>query len=345
MGDDHKIACGRNNDYFILLLVYANLRILALGIDSVPKSLRRIELDILITGATGYVGSAIADALLAAGHRLSGLARSDESAQNLKERGIRAARGDMLDAESIREAACGMDAVVHAAAVRGERAERADRTTVGAALGALRGTGATFVYTSGALVMGDTPEGVDLADEETPIDPVPMLAWRPAVEELVLGAAEGVRAFVVRPAFVFGPGGGGAIAEAVGPVEKRKAARYVAPPRGEENSWTLVHRDDLGDLYARLLLLASDLPGGNLLLAAGDGPHRARDIVEAASRAAGAGGRVETWTLDEALRELGDYTYALALNQHLSNAKARRLLGWNPSAPSVFEELERGWYE
>jgi uncharacterized protein YbjT (DUF2867 family) len=70
---------------------------------------------VLVTGATGYTGSGIADALVAAGHRVSGLARSDELARKLEERGIRAVRGDITDAGSLREAARGAEAVVHAA--------------------------------------------------------------------------------------------------------------------------------------------------------------------------------------------------------------------------------------
>lgn len=92
------------------------------------------------------------------------------------------------------------------------------------------------------------------------------------------------------------------------------------------------------------LLAAAKVPWGRLLIAASDRPHPAREIAEAASRAGGAGGRVEVWVLDEALEELGDYAYALALNQRISSERARRILGWAPSAPSVFEELEGGSY-
>jgi uncharacterized protein YbjT (DUF2867 family) len=70
---------------------------------------------VLVTGAMGYTGSGIANALVAAGHQVSGLARSDESARKLEERGIRAVRGDITDAGSLREAARGAEAVVHAA--------------------------------------------------------------------------------------------------------------------------------------------------------------------------------------------------------------------------------------
>ena len=80
------------------------------------------------------------------------------------------------------------------------------------------------------------------------------------------------------------------------------------------------------------------------MLAAGERPHRVRDIAEAASRAASGEGRVEAWPLEEARKKLGDYADALALDQRLSAAMARNVLGWEPSAPSVFEELDLGLY-
>ncbi len=298
-------------------------------------------MNVLVTGATGYVGSAVVGALLAAGHEVSGLARSAESAGEISARGASAVTGDITDAGSVESAARGAEAVVHAATTHGPEVETADRTAVGAILKALEGTDRTFVYTSGAWVMGTTPDGVALADEETPIDPTPMLRWRPAVEREVLGAASrGIRTLVVRPALVYG-GGGGVVAELVGWARNQGVGRFVSPPDGEP-SWTLVHRDDLGDLYTRLL--SSDLAGRTILVAAGDGPHRVRDIAGAASRAAGAGGRVEPWPLHEARRELGDYADALALDQRLSGEKARRAVGWAPSAPTVFEDLESGSY-
>lgn len=296
-------------------------------------------MDVLVTGATGYVGSAVADALLAAGHRVSGLARSEGAAKRLEERGIRAVRGDITDPARVGGAARGMEAVVHAATTHGEGMQEVDTGAVEAILGALGERGGTFVYTSGAWVMGSTPEGGELADEEMPIDPTPMLAWRPEVERRVL-QARGVRTFVVRPALVYG-GGGGVIGELVGWARQRGGGRYVVPP-GRDPSWTLIHRDDLGRLYARLL--ASDAPGGALFVAAGDGPYWVRDLAVAASRAAGTGGEVEAWPLEAAREELGVYADALALDQRLSGEKARRLLGWTPSAPPVLEELDRGSY-
>jgi dihydroflavonol-4-reductase len=86
---------------------------------------------VLVTAATGYTGSGIADALGAAGHRVSDLARSDQSVRKLEDRGIRAVRGDITDAWSLREAIRGAEAVVHAALMHGEGAQEAERTVVG----------------------------------------------------------------------------------------------------------------------------------------------------------------------------------------------------------------------
>jgi nucleoside-diphosphate-sugar epimerase len=130
--------------------------------------------NVLVTVATGYTGSGIADALGAAGHRVSGLARSDQSARKLEDGDIWAVRGAITDAWSLREAIRGAETVVHAALMHGEgaeEAEEAERSVVVAVLDVLWGTRRTFVYNSGVWFMGDAPEGVDLADEETTVDP------------------------------------------------------------------------------------------------------------------------------------------------------------------------------
>ena len=115
------------------------------------------------------------------------------------------------------------------------------------------------------------------------------------------------------------------VGELVDPARECGAVRYVASHEGENNSWMLVHLDDLRDLYGRLL--EGELSGGTLLLAVSDGPRRAREIAAAASRVGGADGRIEAWSLDEALEELGDHAYALALNQRISGERVRWLLG------------------
>ena len=300
-------------------------------------------MDIFAIGATGYVGTAISEALVGAGHKVTGLARSEDSAEKSGSLGLKTLMGDLREPESFAEAVRGAEAVVYAAAPEGSDAAEVDRGAVEAVLGGLRGTGRTFVYTSGGWVMGST--GGEVADEDSPVDPPPGMEWRPDVEKFVLDAAEdlGVRTFVVRPALVYGAdggAGGGVVGELVEWAANYGKARYVKP-LGEECFWTLVHREDLGSFYRRLLE-EQQVPGGRLLLAIGSDPLPTRNIAAAAGRASGVGESVEEWPLQEAREELGTYADSLALSQKLSGARARKLLGWEPAAPSVFEELERG---
>ena len=296
---------------------------------------------VFVLGATGYVGFAIAEALGEAGHEVVGLARSEGSADKLKDSRFEVVVGDLRRPENFSDAVRKAEAVIYAAAPEGPDAAEVDRRAVESILDELHGTGRTFIYTSGGWVVGST--GGKVADEESPVDPPPGMEWRPAVEKLLLSAAgeRGVRTFVVRPALVYGAGGG-VVGELVDWARSYGIARYVKPPN-EECFWTLVHREDLGRFYVRLAE-ATSVPGGELLLLVGSGPFPAREISAAAGRTAGVGGEVEEWPLQEAREELGTYADSLALSQKLSSARARKLLDWEPTAPSVFEELERGSY-
>lgn len=307
------------------------------------------DAEVFITGATGYVGSAVADVLYRAGYGVCALARSRESARKLERKGYAAYPGDMRDAGSLLQAILdsGAGAVVHAATTGGSDAEEADRAAVEGVLEALRGTDRTFVYTSGGWVMGETPGSPDdpAADEESSVEPAPSLRWRPEVEQRVLEAASSyeVRTLVVRPALVYG-NGGGVVAELVESARERGAPRYVVGDSpGSDPLWTLVHASDLGGLYARILD-HPDVPGGTLVIAAGADPVPVREIAAEAGRMHGTGAHPEPWPLSQAREELGGYADSLALSQRLSGAKARRLFGWEPLGPSVFEEIRSGSY-
>jgi nucleoside-diphosphate-sugar epimerase len=116
------------------------------------------------------------------------------------------------------------------------------------------------------------------------------------------------------------------------------AARFIGTG---ENHWTLVHVDDLADVYVRALAEAS---AGSTFIAAADPPFLVRELADAASRWAGAAGKTEAWPLGEARQALGPFVDALVLDQRLSGARARRVLGWTPHGPSVLADLEHGSY-
>lgn len=291
---------------------------------------------VFLTGATGYIGGAVADALKAAGHEVFGLARSDDAVRRLEARGIHARRGDLREPESISEAAREMDAVIHTASTNDTGAPQTDRDAIEAITQALEGTNKPFIYTSGIWVYGDTGDSV--ADEQSPLNPTPLVAWRPSNEQRVLEFTKrGVRAIVIRPAIVYGRGVG-IPAELVQSAREKGTARYVGTG---ENRWPQVHADDLADLYVRALEHA---PAGTLLNATSGPAVRVSEVAEAASRAGGAEGRTESWPIEEARKTLGPYADALALDQQVSSEKAVELLGWNPRSPSMLEDLERGSY-
>ena len=288
---------------------------------------------VFLAGATGYIGSAVAEALKGAGHEVSGLARSEDAAARLTASGVAPVRGDFADPPSVAAAARAADGVI-LAATSGK--PEVDAATVGATVAALRGSGKPLVYTSGIWSLGDT--GGRVVTETSQTTPTPHVAWRTAVEREVLrAAADGVRSVVLQPAVVYGRGGG-ILTKFSASARRDGAAKFVG---SGENRWAVVHVEDLADLYVRALERA---PAGTLLIAAAGPSVRVIDLARAASEGAGAEGRVTAWPLAEARQKLGPYADALALDQQVSSRRAEELLGWKPSRPGVLEDLRHGSY-
>lgn len=286
---------------------------------------------VLVTGATGYIGSAVAEALAASGHVVVGLARNEGKARALESLGYQTAPGDLSDPSTLCAAAKDVDGLVHAGFVKSPQGGTIDRAAVEALLSSLGSVGKPFVYTSGVWVMGDT--GGRVAGEMFPLFPPPVVAWRPDVERLVMDSQErGVRGVVIRPAVVYGRGGGfpGQMV-----LQAREEGAVTIVGEGN-NHWTCVHVDDLADLYTRCLDRSA---GGELYLAAAGRPVTVRALAEAASHAAGAGGRVKVLTLEEARQSMGPLADALAMDQKVASTKAGRQLGWIAKRPGVLEEL------
>jgi nucleoside-diphosphate-sugar epimerase len=288
---------------------------------------------IFLTGATGYIGSAVAERLRAAGYPLTALARSDASAAKLEAAGIQPVRGDFSDPKSVGSAARATDGVISLATTYDPSI---DGPAIDAILEALAGSNKPFIYTSGIWSHGDT--GGKVVDETSPANPAELVRWRQDVEQRVLdGAKRGIRSVVIRPAIVYGRGGGipAGLSES---ARKEGAARFVGTGK---NRWPLVHVEDLADLY---FLALEKAPPGTLLLGVSGRSRPVSEIAEAASRGAGAGGRTVATPLDEARKKMGLYADALALDQQASGRRAQDLLGWEPRRPDVLEELERGSY-
>jgi nucleoside-diphosphate-sugar epimerase len=291
------------------------------------------SMKVFLTGATGYIGTAVAERLLAAGHELTALARSESSLNKLRAAGISPLRGDFAEPTTVGRAATAADGVISLATTYDAAI---DGPAIDAILGALDGSNKPFIYTSGIWSHGDT--GGRVVDETAPAKPAELVAWRQAVEERVLASARrGIRSIVIRPAIVYGRGAG-IPATFVESARKEGAARFIGTGK---NRWPLVHVDDLADLY---LLALENAPPGTLLLGVA-GPSRAvSEMAAAASRGAGAGGRTVATPLEEARKSMGAYADALALDQQATGKRAQELLGWKPHRPDILQELERGSY-
>ena len=171
---------------------------------------------IFLTGATGYVGAAVLDALVRGGHDVTALVRNNEKARGVAKRGAHPVIGNLADLESFRGSAEAQDGYVHAAfdssAGGGPAIERPALEMLLAAAKRPRTAGAAapasrfVIYTSGVWVLGRAPEPVA---EDAAINPIPLVTWRPAHEKLVLDAAsDHLRTVVVRPGVVYGGGSG-----------------------------------------------------------------------------------------------------------------------------------------
>jgi nucleoside-diphosphate-sugar epimerase len=286
-----------------------------------------------LTSGTGYIGLAVARAAQESGHEVTALSRSDESASRLQEHGIKVHRGDLQKPETYRDALIQFDAVIHTAAVYGPEFAEVEQQTADAIVNALRGSNKAFIYTSGTWVVGHS--GGKPVNEETPANPIPLVAWRPAVEQRVLKAAkDGVRAIVVRPAIVFGRGGG-IIGALYSHTKKNGEVPYIG---NGENLWSLIHIDDLAKLY---VLAAEKAPAGVLLHGTDGKPAKQRQIAEWVAIAAGIPGKVKSQTAEEARKTWGVFAEGLAIDQNVESPNTKRILGWEPKQASVQDELSK----
>ncbi|GAC1525962.1 MAG: hypothetical protein NVS2B8_11260 [Vulcanimicrobiaceae bacterium] len=204
---------------------------------------------VFLTGATGYIGSAVARVLKARRHDVVGLARDDDAIEKLREADIRAVRGSLTDADVIAEMVRDADAVVHAAQQQGPDGPASDSAFLDAALGALHGDHEAFVYTAGAWDYGS--RGAEVLAEDAPLRPIALVAWRAANQERVHRASDGgrtLRTVVIRPGIVYGEGGG--IPGMMAAQARTGDLRIVGDGA---NHWPLVRIDEIAELYLRAL--------------------------------------------------------------------------------------------
>jgi len=320
---------------------------------------------VLVIGATGYIGSALARAFGEDGHAVTGLARTAAAAARLASAGLASAPGDFRDPPSLARAvnAVDPDVVVVVASAGGglgdAAAFSADRNAVKALAAAMEGRGKTLVFTSGSAVFGVFAAG-ERADPAFPEDtalPLPRQVFAPAsagvgerfVEEhaVAIGArveaeravleATGVRGVVIRPGNVWGYGGSVDIPKAIALAR----SNGVAPHWGAGGATQgYAHLDDVVDLYR--LAIARGRPRGVYHAVSEEASQR--DVGLAIGRMLGLGPRTESVSLDRMAALGGVRGVRLSMNKRLSAERTRAELGWTPTRLGVLADVESGSY-
>ena len=296
---------------------------------------------VLVTGATGWIGSAVVPELVGAGHSVVGLARSDASASALAAAGAEVVRGSLDDLDVLAAAAAASDGVVHLAfkheqAFAGDfpAATAADRAAVAALGGALAGSGRPLVVTTG--LAGHAPGA--LVTEDTAADATSTTGERMVVEDLLRDlAATGVRTSSVRLApSVHGEGDTGFVATLVAIAREKGVSGYLGDG---QNHWPAVHRDDAAHLF-RLALEGA--PAGAVLHGAAEEGVPVRAVAEAVGRQLGVPAAAVAPERAEA--HFGWLAGFVALDVRASSERTRALLGWEPARPSLVDDITRGAY-
>ncbi len=305
---------------------------------------------VFVTGASGWIGSAVVPELIGAGHQVTGLARSDASAAALTAAGARVHRGTLDDLDGLRDAAAASDGVIHLAfkhdlAFTGDYqgAADADRRAVEAFGDALAGSGRPFVIASGTLGVAPGRVATERDGHGVPDPAVAAMAGagpmaRRATAELVLSlASRGIRSSVMRlPPTNHGDGDNGFLAAIVGIARDKGVSGYIGDG---SNRWPAVHRLDSAHLF-RLAL--ENAPAGSTLHAVADEGVPIRDIAEVIGRHLDV--PVVSISPEDAAAHFTWLAGFLGADSPASSTLTRELLGWHPAQPGLIDDLDKGHY-
>jgi nucleoside-diphosphate-sugar epimerase len=268
---------------------------------------------IFLTGATGYIGGAVALALRERGHDVAALVRPESESKHLRDAGVVIVAGDLASLPSLGETLAAYDVFVHAAQSNTDTAELA-RASV-EAFAAQKGF---LIYTSGVWVLGSTRD----AGESSPVQPFPLVSWRPGIEQQALAAGGAV----LRPGCVYG-GKQSLLGPWFAAAEQKQPLKIAGDG---ENHWALVDLHDLADCYVRLV--EQRLPG--IFHAVDDTRATMNECARAVAPDA---------ILDHVPAE-GAFGEVLAADQIISSDQTRRTLGWIPKR-DFLGSIDEQWRE
>ncbi len=292
---------------------------------------------VFVTGASGYIGKAVALAFRRAGHTVFGLVRTENSKKMLIQGEVIPVIGDLNHPNDFRNIIEESEVIVDCAHESSPNSVARDAAKIELFLNAAHKNKLphTLIYTSGVWVYGNT--GNIIADEASILNPIDIVTWRPAHEEMVLnGSSDYVKTVVIRPGCVYG--GVGGLTKIWFDSTLEGAVTMVGDGA---NRWTMIHVDDLANLY----VLAAEKEVNRVVLnATGESNHNIKDIVEKIAQIAGLDGKIRQLTLEEAVQKMGRFATGLTIDQRVSSQRATHLLGWLPKHASFMQEIER-YYE
>ncbi len=292
---------------------------------------------VFVTGATGFIGSAVVQELIRAGHKVLGLARSDAAATSLAATGAEVHRGALDDLDGLRRAAAATDGVIHTAFIHDfanfSAAADTDRRAIETIGDALAGSNRPFVVTAGTAALATGR----LATENDAIDAGSHVVPRVSEQTALALASRGVRVSVVRlPPSVHGDGDHGFVPALIGIAREKRVSAYVGDGL---NRWPAVHRLDAAQLF-RLAL--EKVPAGSRLHGVAEEGVPMRDIAGVIGKRLSL--PVAARSSDEAAAHFGWFARFVAIDNPSSSALTRQWLGWRPTQPGLIADLDRPPY-
>jgi nucleoside-diphosphate-sugar epimerase len=284
---------------------------------------------VFVTGASGFIGSAIVRELIGAGHQVLGLARSEAGAKAVAAAGAQVHRGTLEDLDSLKRGAVEADAIIHTAFnhdfANFAASCQADKLAIETLGDALAGSDRPLIVTSGVLGVA--------TEEDSPSGAIP----RKSEETGLAMAAKGVRAMVIRlPPSVHGDGDHGFVPTLIRVAREKGFATYVGEGR---NRWSAVHRLDAARLYR--LALEKGKTGDRFHGVADEGIP-IKEIAEVIGRRLAV--PAVSKSPEEAAALFGFIGHVLAMGGESSSARTRERLGWGPTEPGLIADLEKGRY-